>query len=154
MAIKRYCKTMKVFLLPLYRNSEEEFLKLWESFFSSKTLRSIFSKQKAHWKLFPPKMVIFSPRIFFCVSHLLWPWAHPLCQSSKAWQNFTGVTPRTKVKCFAFVVVFFTPPLKKLWGGVPRTLRTFFFLKNSEEHFLKTKGTLKFIPTKDGNIFA
>ena len=59
-------------------------------------------------------------------------------------------TERHSKKLWKF---FFTPPLKnseeeflKLWE--------FFFLKNSEEHFLKTKGTLKIIPTKDGNIFA
>ena len=51
-------------------------------------------------------MVIFSPRIFFLCQPPSVAMSTPVVLlSSKVQQNFTGVTPRTKVKCFAFVVV-------------------------------------------------
>ena len=51
-------------------------------------------------------MVIFSPRIFFLYQPPSVAMSTPVVLlSNKVLQNFTGVTPSTKVKCFAFVVV-------------------------------------------------
>ena len=57
-------KTLKVFFLKTLRSISS---KLWEGF--SQNSEKHFLKTKGTrvplWKLFPPKMVIFSPRIFF-----------------------------------------------------------------------------------------